>query len=94
MGARRTLLVWEQHEGFNPLGEPRVRWVERDDAQIARLVELADAALARLDRIGTDQAGSPAGRRLSGAPTRSGHRSAPASDRARSRRLGSVPARR
>lgn len=63
MGARRTLLVWEQHEGFNPLGEPRVRWVERDDAQIARLVELADAALARLDRIGTDQAGSPAGRR-------------------------------
>lgn len=63
MGARRTLLVWEQHEGFHPLGEPRVRWVERDDAQIARLVELADATLARLDRIGTDQAGSPAGRR-------------------------------
>ena len=51
LGAERTLLVWEQHSGFQPVEpEPRVRWIDRDDQQIARLVRLADLVLAELDR--------------------------------------------
>ena len=42
LGAERTLFVWEQHDGFVPVDdEPRSRWVDRDDAEIARLVALA-----------------------------------------------------
>jgi hypothetical protein len=45
LGAERTLVVWEQHEGFRPIGEPKCRWVDRDDDQIAMLVNLADRLL-------------------------------------------------
>ncbi len=42
LGAERTLFVWEQHDGFVPLHEePECRWVDRDDAEIAKLVSLA-----------------------------------------------------
>ena len=41
LGAERTLVVWEQHEGFVPLGEPECRWVDRDENEIAKLVGLA-----------------------------------------------------
>ncbi|WP_336603857.1 YqaJ viral recombinase family protein [Agromyces seonyuensis] len=45
LGAERTLVVWEQHEGFVPVGAPQSRWVERDDDQIAVLIALADELL-------------------------------------------------
>jgi len=51
LGAERTLVVWEQHEGFVPVGEPQCRWVDRDENEIARLVGLAgrliDVLIAR-----------------------------------------------
>lgn len=51
LGAERTLVVWERHEGFVPVGaEPECRWVERDDAEIARLRALADQLLLALRR--------------------------------------------
>lgn len=51
LGASRTLFVWERHEDFvvrDP--EPRCTWIERDEAEIARLVGLAKLVLAELDR--------------------------------------------
>ncbi len=49
LGAERTLVVWEQHDDFRPVGdEPRCRWVDRDDDQIAILVRLADELLLAL----------------------------------------------
>ncbi len=42
LGAERTLFVWEQHDEYVPVGPPRYQWVERDDAEIARLVATAD----------------------------------------------------
>lgn len=42
LGAERTLFVWEQHDEYVPVGPPRYQWVERDDAEIARLVTAAD----------------------------------------------------
>lgn len=48
LGAERTLFVWEQHDHFVPIGAPRWQWIERDDAEIARLVRLAGEVLARL----------------------------------------------
>lgn len=50
LGAERTLFVWEQHIEFVPIGRPRFQWIERDDAQIAILIERADALLARMHR--------------------------------------------
>lgn len=51
LGAERTLLVWEQHENFVPLGTPNYRWIDRDEAEIAKLVGLAhkliDTLIAR-----------------------------------------------
>ncbi len=42
LGADRTLFVWEQHAGFVPVhDEPQCQWVDRDDAEIAKLVSLA-----------------------------------------------------
>ena len=36
LGAERTLVAWEQHDGFVPVGdEPRCAWVDRDEAEIA-----------------------------------------------------------
>jgi hypothetical protein len=46
LGAERTLVVWEQHNGFVPIaGEPQVRWVDRDDNEIHVLVGLANRLL-------------------------------------------------
>nr|WP_229662370.1 YqaJ viral recombinase family protein [Agromyces bauzanensis] len=49
LGAERTLVVWEHHEDFVPVGaQPQCRWVDRDDDQIAILVRLANELLAAL----------------------------------------------
>ncbi|WP_127472913.1 YqaJ viral recombinase family protein [Microbacterium sulfonylureivorans] len=49
LGAERTLVAWEQHDAFVPVGdEPRCAWVERDDAEIAKLVRLATALIDEL----------------------------------------------
>lgn len=46
LGAERTLVVWEQHSEFVPLGsEPRCKWVDRDDQQISVLVARARLVL-------------------------------------------------
>ncbi|KIP51811.1 recombinase [Leucobacter komagatae] len=51
LGAERTLMVWERHENFIPVGEPEFRWVDRDESEIERLVglasELIDVLIAR-----------------------------------------------
>lgn len=49
LGAERTLVVWEQHQDFVPVGdEPRCRWVDRDENEIYQLVRLADQVLSIL----------------------------------------------
>jgi hypothetical protein len=46
LGAERTLVVWEQHDDFIPVGAaPECRWVDRDENEIAILVSLADRLL-------------------------------------------------
>ena len=51
LGADRTLVVWERHEGFVPVREePKCQWVERDESQIHMLVGLADRLLAMMRR--------------------------------------------
>lgn len=51
LGAERTLMVWERHENFTPVGDPQFRWVDRDENEIAKLVALAgqliDTLIAR-----------------------------------------------
>jgi hypothetical protein len=49
LGAERTLVVWEEHNDFVPVGEePLCRWVDRDDAEIHKLVTLANALIDEL----------------------------------------------
>ncbi|ODU78546.1 MAG: recombinase [Microbacterium sp. SCN 71-21] len=67
LGAERTLVAWEQHDGFVPVGdEPRCAWVERDDIEIAKLVRLATSLIdelyrrTTLARTGSDAAAAPA----------------------------------
>lgn len=48
LGAERTLVVWEQHENFVPLDDPQVRWVDRDENEIAQLVVLAGRLIDEL----------------------------------------------
>ncbi|MEV7692565.1 YqaJ viral recombinase family protein [Microbacterium sp. NPDC089189] len=49
LGAERTLVAWEEHADFVPVGdEPRCAWVDRDDAEIAKLVNLATALIDEL----------------------------------------------
>ena len=51
LGAERTLVAWEEHDAFVPVGdEPRCAWVDRDDAEIAKLVRLATALIDELHR--------------------------------------------
>ncbi|SDR86950.1 YqaJ viral recombinase family protein [Agrococcus carbonis] len=50
LGAERTLFVWEQHDDFVPVGPPRHQWVERDEDEIAALVDRADRLLELLGR--------------------------------------------
>lgn len=51
LGAERTLMVWERHEDFVPVGDPECRWIDRDENEITRLVGLAgqliDTLIAR-----------------------------------------------
>ena len=49
IGAERTLVAWEEHDAFVPVGdEPRCAWVDRDEVEIARLVALATALIDEL----------------------------------------------
>lgn len=49
LGAERTLVTWEQHVDFVPVhDEPRCAWVDRDDAEIAKLVRLATSLIDEL----------------------------------------------
>lgn len=49
LGAERTLVVWEEHDGFVPVDdEPHSAWVDRDDAEIGTLVRLATALIDEL----------------------------------------------
>ncbi|PZQ89925.1 MAG: recombinase [Leifsonia xyli] len=51
LGAERTLVVWEQHEDFVPVsGVPETRWVDRDENEIHRLVQLAEQLLVAMRR--------------------------------------------
>ncbi|WJL96315.1 YqaJ viral recombinase family protein [Microbacterium sp. ET2] len=51
LGAERTLVVWEEHDGFVPVGdEPRCAWVDRDEIEIGRLVRLATSLIDELYR--------------------------------------------
>jgi hypothetical protein len=60
LGAERTLFVWEQHDGFVPLrDEPECRWVDRDEAEIAKLVTLAAQLIDVLRQATSTAAGSP-----------------------------------
>ncbi|MGH3703002.1 MAG: YqaJ viral recombinase family protein [Agromyces sp.] len=50
LGAERTLIVWEQHDGFVPIDfEPKSSFIERDDTEIAQLIRIADRVLEDLD---------------------------------------------
>jgi hypothetical protein len=68
LGAERTLFVWEQHDGFVPLhDEPESRWVDRDEAEIAKLVALAGDLIELLRQATSPSApAQPAARELSG----------------------------
>ena len=48
LGAERTLMVWERHENFVPVGDPECRWVDRDENEIAKLVGLAGTLIDTL----------------------------------------------
>lgn len=51
LGAERTLVAWEEHEDFVPIGdEPRCQWVDRDQREIDNLVGLATALIDELYR--------------------------------------------
>lgn len=51
LGAERTLVVWEEHDGFVPVGdEPRCAWVDRDEREIRKLVNLATDLIDELYR--------------------------------------------
>ena len=52
LGAERTLFVWERHRDFVVVDdEPKFVWIERDDAEIARMAELADRVIAEVDAL-------------------------------------------
>ncbi|MFC9918532.1 YqaJ viral recombinase family protein [Agromyces binzhouensis] len=72
LGAERTLVVWEQHDGFVPIGDPQCRWVDRDEDQIAQLVRLAGMLL---EAIRPQSPGEPA--RVGGGADRSFYRPGP-----------------
>lgn len=51
LGAERTLFVWEEHDNFVPLhDEPKCLWIDRDDAEIGKLVGLATDLIDELYR--------------------------------------------
>ncbi|RLP74477.1 recombinase [Mycetocola tolaasinivorans] len=51
LGAERTLVVWEEHKNFVPVSdEPLCRWIDRDEAEITKLVGLANDLINELHR--------------------------------------------
>ena len=57
LGAERTLFVWEEHRDFVVQhAEPRFVWIERDDAEIAKLVAFAEQVLQRIDELQREHA--------------------------------------
>lgn len=48
LGAERTLMVWEEHRDFVPVGDPQYRWVDRDDNEIEKLLGLVDQVINTL----------------------------------------------
>lgn len=48
LGAERTLMVWERHENFVPVGDPECRWIDRDETEIRHLVALASQLIDEL----------------------------------------------
>lgn len=51
LGAERTLVAWEEHAAFVPVDdEPRCAWVDRDEAEIGKLVRLATTLIDELHR--------------------------------------------
>ena len=49
LGAERTLLIWEEHSNFVPVNpEPECRWIDRDEHEIALLVNRANQLLTLL----------------------------------------------
>lgn len=69
IGAERTLVVWEEHDGFVPVGdEPRCAWIDRDEYEIGKLVSLATDLIDELYRR-TTQRPLPA-RTMDAAPRR------------------------
>jgi hypothetical protein len=51
LGAERTLLVWERHDGFVPVdAEPQCTWIDRDENEIHVLVQLANRLLGLMQR--------------------------------------------
>lgn len=52
LGAERTLVAWEEHRDFIPVGaEPRYRWVDRDENEIHQLVGRANLLIDLLARL-------------------------------------------
>ncbi len=52
LGAERTLVVWEEHRDFVPVGaEPRYRWVDRDDNEIHQLLGRANQLINLLAQL-------------------------------------------
>lgn len=65
LGAERTLVAWEQHDDFVPVGdEPRCAWVDRDDVEIGRLVGLATALIDELYQRTTGRSLPATGERM------------------------------
>jgi hypothetical protein len=59
LGAERTLVVWEEHDGFVPIDdEPRSAWVDRDESEIGTLVQLATSLIDELHRRTTLRSGT------------------------------------
>jgi predicted phage-related endonuclease len=49
LGAERTLFAWEPHENFVPkYDEPKFVWIERDEAEIERLVNIANHLIVEI----------------------------------------------
>ncbi|WP_100345835.1 YqaJ viral recombinase family protein [Compostimonas suwonensis] len=52
LGAERTLIVWEEHRDFVPVGEePECRWIDRDEREIGELVAKANQLISLLGRL-------------------------------------------
>ncbi|QBR74806.1 YqaJ viral recombinase family protein [Microbacterium sediminis] len=81
LGAERTLFAWEEHRDFSPLhDEPKCVWIDRDDAEINRLVRLATSLIDELYRrttgkeVPTRRALTPREEALHRSATRSAYR--------------------